>query len=201
MHPLPGLPAADASALVPGELGVPGDRRGPDRSGVTTGRGSAARRRRGAVCRARHCASPEASGQWLDTVPAPKVTACGREPHSSAARSPAGRPSAGAPRRGRRLPDAMTRVIPRNCGGDMFSPQKCTSTRHDSSTASDNRRYARPPDRQMIASAVSRTGRYGAGWPGRWARSWPRPRGDVPVGVRNSPSRGGPAGVTVIARQ
>jgi len=26
--------------------------------------------------------------------------------------------------------------------------------------------------RQMTASAASRSGRYGAGWPGRWARSW-----------------------------
>ena len=33
-------------------------------------------------------------------------------------------------------------------------------------------RYDRPLYRQMTASAASRTGRYGAGWPGRWARSW-----------------------------
>jgi hypothetical protein len=36
---------------------------------------------------------------------------------------------------------AMTPVMPppRSCGGDMSSPQKCPSTRHDSQTASDNR--------------------------------------------------------------
>ena len=32
--------------------------------------------------------------------------------------------------------------------------------------------YDRPPTVRLTASAASRTGRYGAGWPGRWARSW-----------------------------
>jgi len=34
------------------------------------------------------------------------------------------------------------------------------------------RPYDRPPNRQMTASAASRSGRYGAGRPGCWARSW-----------------------------
>jgi hypothetical protein len=43
---------------------------------------------------------------------------------------------------------------------------------HASRRAGRIRRYDRPPRRQMTTRTASRTGRYGAGWPGRWARSW-----------------------------
>jgi hypothetical protein len=70
------------------------------------------------------------------------TTAYGREPlHPRPGRSQA-RPSAGAPRRIRARRTAMTPAMPSplSCGSDMSSPQKCPSTRHDSTTASDNGR-------------------------------------------------------------
>jgi hypothetical protein len=42
---------------------------------------------------------------------------------------------------------------------------------HGPGERAPSRRYARPPHRQMTASAVSRTGRYDAGWPGGSPRS------------------------------
>lgn len=97
--------AADASALEPGEVSVPGDRRGPDRPAPRrAGALRPAERRRGAGGRARHRAGTEAAGQRLGTVRR-------RDHHlqpgtaSSAARSPAGRPSAGPPHRIRAPPD------------------------------------------------------------------------------------------------
>ena len=73
------------------------------------------------------------------------ITACGPEPLHPWPGRPQARPSVDAPHRMRARRTAMTSVmilIP-SCGGDMSSPQKRPSTRHDSSTASDNRRSAR----------------------------------------------------------
>ncbi len=134
--------APDGCAFEPGELGVPGDRRGPDRAGAATGRGG----RPGGVVAA---ASAPATARVLKRLASGLVpsragiTACGRKPSHPRPGRPQARPSAGAPRRirARRTP-TMTPVMtpPRGCGGDMSSPQKCPSTRHDSATASDNRR-------------------------------------------------------------
>ena len=54
----------------------------------------------------------------------------------------------------------------------MFHPPALPSSPDATQRPFANRRYDRPPYRQMTASAVSRTGRYGVGWPGRWRRSW-----------------------------
>jgi len=104
------LPAADGSALELGELGVPGDRRSPDRPGVTMGRGSAAnweaswRRRLGTAARRDHRLRQEPL-------------------HRRPGRSQA---SAGAPRRigARRTAVTSVMTLPGSCGGDMSSPQK-----------------------------------------------------------------------------
>jgi hypothetical protein len=81
------------------------------------------------------------------------ITACGPEPLHPWPGRPQARPSVDAPHRMRARRTAMTSVmtlIP-SCGGDMSSPQKRPSTRHDSSTASDNRRYGRQPSRCGVA--------------------------------------------------
>jgi hypothetical protein len=91
------------------------------------------------------------------------ISACGGGRFHPRRARPQARPSAGAPRRIRARRTAMTPIMSplRSCGGDMSSPQKCPSTRYDSSTASDNRRSGRLRNAWRPWAVVYRSGRYG----------------------------------------
>ena len=63
----------------------------------------------------------------------------------------------------------------------MFHPSALPSSPDATQRPFATRRYDRPPHRQMTASAVSRTGRYGVGWPGPSHKSWHACRTGTPA--------------------
>ena len=107
-----------------------------------------------------------------DFVVLPAGTAWSTDPADAAALRASYERTVAAAGRGPRIQPIPAHLL---SAGRADSPSSATASSSADATIRHHQNATeplRPTHRQMTASAVSRTGRYGAGWPGRSPRFW-----------------------------